>query len=198
MHEYLYWALELKTLAQQKTKLKKEDQQKEQIQQIERIARNMICFHCQLSPEKADEIFDYFTLQAPKIHAHVAIFKEDELFLLKKEHYVLPDCWLGSHHSLYEAVKQAIQDDLHMNIQVNHVIALDNPDADHRYAYQLYEIMLDCTLLHPSEPMKDGQFLSVDELHKQTFPYDSKQIERCFLSHQLKEKWRVVFDETEM
>lgn len=180
-YRYLYYAIKLQDMAQQNTNLKNK-------LFLHQLAKNLIQVDGNNLPnDKINLFLNEETLFMPKIHAYVAIFFQNKIFLSSKNGFLeLPDYWLCSSLPIKNDVENQILQERKLKIDVKFVLSCMNVDVSS--PYQIYEMIL-YALLNQDSAIP---FLySKEDIENQKDIHISNKIQDCFNANQLQKDWKI-------
>ncbi len=188
---WLKWASEIQAISQNGLTFAQSEFDKERYQQLQNIAANMMA---SITDTPLEKIIDVFVSQSgyatPKIDVRGAIFKENEVLLVKErtdQCWTLPGGWADRDYSPAYCMQKEIFEESGYHAKVIKLVALfDKWKHEHPPQWpHTYKCFFLCEITggEPTTSIETSEvaFFPVDKLPQLSLPrVTQRQIERCY------------------
>lgn len=201
--QWLKWAVELQSLAQQGLFYTKDDFDVERFGRIREISAEMIAYKTEIPLEKVKDLFcNEIGYQTPKLDTRAAVFKDNKILLVqeKKGTWSLPGGWVDLFVSVKENTVKEEKEEAGLDVTADRIIAIHDR-AKHNlpvYPYGVCKIFVLCSLLggefQSNIETMGYDFFAEDELPKLSEEKNNEeQVRMCFEAYR-SENWEIIFD----
>lgn len=201
--QWLKWAVELQTIAQNGLFYGKDKFDKERYQRIRDISAEMRSYKTEIPVNKVKDLFCNDTgYQTPKIDTRAAIFKDGKILLVHEANgtWSLPGGWCDADVSVEENTKKEVKEEVGLDVTVKRVIAVQDREKHNLpvYAYKVCKIFMECEVtggaFEENIETTGFDYFGLDELPELASEKNNReQIEMCFRAME-PETWEALFD----
>ncbi|MBR6033768.1 MAG: NUDIX hydrolase [Clostridia bacterium] len=204
MDNFLKWAIEIQSIAQNGLAYVKSDFDKERYERLREISAEMIKEKTDISLEKVKDLFCNETgYQTPKLSTRAAIFKDDKILLVRENNgtWALPGGWCDVLQSVRSNTIKEVKEEAGLDVEPIKIIALHDRNKHNKpiYAYGICKVFVLCKLIggefKKNIETTESKFFSIDEL-PENLAIDKctiEQVEMCFKAKD-NPNWQVQFD----
>ena len=204
MDNFLKWAIEIQSIAQNGLAYVKSDFDKERYERLREISAEMIKEKTDISLEKVKDLFCNETgYQTPKLSTRAAIFKDDKILLVRENNgtWALPGGWCDVLLSVRSNTIKEVKEEAGLDVEPIKIIALHDRNKHNKpiYAYGICKVFVLCKLIggefKKNIETTESKFFSIDEL-PENLAIDKctiEQVEMCFKAKD-NPNWQVQFD----
>lgn len=201
--KWLEWAIELQSLAQAGLTYGHDVYDKERYERIREIAAEMIALKSDISIDKVKDLFcNEIGYQTPKLDTRAAIFKDDEILLVKENSgkWSLPGGWVDVNVSVKENTIKEVKEESGLDVIAEKIIAVQDRSKHNLpvYAYGVCKIFVLCSVIggkfEKNIETTEFKYFKKDQLPcLATEKNNEEQIHMCFEAYYAKE-WETQFD----
>lgn len=202
--KWLSWAKQLQAIAQCGLEYSKDKFDIERFEQIRQISVDIIGEYTDMDDEKVRNLFASESgYQTPKVDVRAAVFKGDEILLVKEQsdqRWSLPGGWADIDYSVKENIIKEAWEEAGVEVKPKRIIAIHdrNRRAQDTYPYSVYKIFVECDYLNGEHQdnieTSDSGFFRMDALPELSHTRNTiEQVKMCFEARG-KEVFNVEFD----
>ncbi len=201
--KWLQWAVELQGIAQAGIFYGKDDFDRERYERVREIAAEMISYKSAIPVDKVRDLFCNETgYQTPKIDSRAAIFKQDQILLVKEKNgtWSLPGGWVDVSLSVRENTIKEVREEAGLDVTADLVIAVQDRERHNLpvYAYRVCKIFVLCTVtggqFEPNTETVESRYFDIADLPVLAAEKNNEeQIKMCFEAYHA-ESWKTLFD----
>ncbi len=202
--KWLDYAKRLQSIAQSGLAYCKNEHDRKKFEEIREISVEIMSQHTEFGEEKIKDLFANETgYQTPKIDVRAAIFKADNILLVKEKIdglWALPGGWADINCSLEENLIREAKEEAGVKIEPKRIISVFNAEV-HNPApipYSIYKFFVECEFVEGKfkdniETLESG-FFSLDKLPPLSITRNTReQIKLCFETRK-KDCHQAIFD----
>ena len=200
---WLDWAVELQSLAQAGLYYSKDPYDLERFQRIREISAEIVSHQSEVPLDKVTDLFcNESGYQTPKLDCRAAIFREDQILLVKENNgtWSLPGGWVDAGLSVKENMIKEVKEEAGLDVVAERIIAVKDRDKHNTPSsvYKICKIFILCSVTGGAfrkniETLESGYF-KIEELPPLASEKTSEeQIRMCFDAYYSPD-WSVLFD----
>jgi hypothetical protein len=203
MEQWLKFAIEIKSLAQNGLAYTNNLYDIERYTRLREISAEMLSMKTEFSIEKVKDVFCNETgYQTPKLDTRAAIFKDNKILLVHENDgtWSLPGGWVDVLESIKSNTIKEVKEETGLDVFAKKIIAVQDRNKHNKpvYAYGVCKIFVLCELIggkfENNIETTEIAYFSLDELPILSEAKNNKeQIELCFRANE-DENWEVQFD----
>lgn len=201
---WLIWAKKLTSIAQAGLTYSEDRYDLERYQQIQNIGIDILQHYTEIDQTKIRDLFANETgYLTPKVDVRAAIFKDDEILLIREKVdglWALPGGWADIDTSLKETVIKESKEEAGVEIMPKRVIAVLDRRKHNKppLPYGVYKIFVECEYISGSfqenTETSESNFFTLENLPPLSLGRNTKkQIEMCIAARK-KESHEAIFD----
>ncbi|MGL4847891.1 MAG: NUDIX hydrolase N-terminal domain-containing protein [Clostridium sp.] len=201
---WLQWAMEIQSIAQAGLAYGKDVYDIERYERIREISAEMISYKTEIPVGKVKELFcNEKGYQTPKLDTRAAIFKDDEILLVKENNgaWSMPGGWVDVLESIESNTVKEVQEEAGILVQAERIIAIQDRNKHNKpiYPYGVCKVFVQCRKI--SGEFKENietiesKYFSLENLPKELANEKNtkEQIKMCFEAKNSK-IWETIFD----
>lgn len=203
MEQWLKFAIEIKSLAQNGLAYTNNLYDIERYTRLREISAEMLSMKTEFSIEKVKDVLCNETgYQTPKLDTRAAIFKDNKILLVHENDgtWSLPGGWVDVLESIKSNTIKEVKEETGLDVFAKKIIAVQDRNKHNKpvYAYGVCKIFVLCELIggkfENNIETTEIAYFSLDELPILSEAKNNKeQIELCFRANE-DENWEVQFD----
>lgn len=190
-NKWLKWAKELQAIAQEGLAYSKDKYDLDRFERIRNLSVEIMSEYTEIDETKLKTLFaNEVGYQTPKVDVRAAIFKGDEILMVREEvdnKWSLPGGWADIDLSVTENVIKESMEEAGAVIKPKRIIGVleRNKYVEEVYPYSVYKIFVECDYIEGShkeniETIESG-FFTLDNLPELSVGRNTRsQIEMCF------------------
>lgn len=204
MEQWLKWAVEIQSLAQNGLAYTESEYEKEICERLREISAEMINEKSNISLDKVKNLFCNETgYQTPKIDTRAVIFKDNKILLTHESNdtWSLPGGWCDVLESVKSNTIKEVHEETGLDVKAIKIIAIQDRNKHNKpiYAYGVCKIFVLCEVIG-GEFKENIETTEIDYFSLENLPNNlaeektnKEQIEMCFKA--IKDKnWNTQFD----
>lgn len=202
--KWLEWAKELQSIAQAGIEYSKDKYDVERFQKIRDLSVEIISEYTEIDYSKVRDLFaNESGYQTPKVDVRGAIFKGNEILLVKEKldnKWSMPGGWADVGLSIKENVVKEAMEEAGAEIEPKRIIAvLDRQKhINDDFPYSIYKIFVECDFIKGKHigniETSEARFFRLDNLPELSAGRNTKeQVELCFKARK-QNKFETIFD----
>ena len=201
---WIDWIVELQVIAQAGLHYSKDPYEIERYERILEITIEIISKKSELPIEKVKNLLlNEKAYQTPKIVSRAAIFRENNILLVKEKDtntWSLPGGWVEVNESIKSNIIKEVKEEAGLDVVPDRLVAVQcyNKHNKPKYAYGICKIFIICNFVSgrfvPNPETSDSDYFSINELPDlSTARTTYDQIKMCFEAYHDR-NWVVQFD----
>ncbi|MBS4537649.1 NUDIX hydrolase [Clostridium sp. D2Q-11] len=202
--QWLKWAKELQAISQAGIEYSKDKYDIERFQQIRDLSVEIISEYTEMEHHKVKDLFaNESGYQTPKVDVRGAIFKGEEILLVKEKldnKWSMPGGWADVGLSIKENVVKEAMEEAGAEINPRRIIAILDRQKHIKddFPYSIYKVFVECDYIKGSHigniETSEARFFRTDNLPELSIGRNTKkQIDLCFKSR-AKDVFETLFD----
>ena len=204
MEQWLKWAIEIQSLAQNGLAYTESEYEKERCERLREISAEMISAKTGLNLDKVKDLFcNEEGYQTPKIDTRGVIIKDNKILLVHENNdtWALPGGWCDVLETVRSNTIKEVKEEAGLDVEPVRIIAIHDSNKHNKpyYVYGLCRIFVLCNVLGgefvENIETTEAKYFSIDELPNNLAEEKTsiEQIEMCFKAYN-DENWKVQFD----
>ncbi len=204
MEKWLYWAIEIQSLAQAGLAYTNNVYDIERYERLREIAAEMISEKSDIPSEKVKDLFCCETgYQTPKLDTRAAIFKDGKILLVHENNgtWSLPGGWCDVLESVESNTLKEVREETGLEARAVRLISVQDRNKHNKpvYAYGVCKVFVLCEVIggkfEENIETTEIRYFSVDELPENLAEEKTsrEQIEMCFEAY-TDDNWQTQFD----
>ncbi|MGL4874802.1 MAG: NUDIX hydrolase, partial [Clostridium sp.] len=146
---WLQWVMEIQSIAQAGLAYGKDVYDIERYKRIREISAEMISYKTEIPVGKVKELFcNEKGYQTPKLDTRAAIFKDDEILLVKENNgaWSMPGGWVDVLESIESNTVKEVQEEAGILVQAERIIAIQDRNKHNKpiYPYGVCKVFVQC------------------------------------------------------
>jgi len=202
--QWLKWAKELQAISQAGIEYSKDKYDIERFQQIRDLSVEIISEYTEMEHHKVKDLFaNESGYQTPKVDVRGAIFKGEEILLVKEKldnKWSMPGGWADVGLSIKENVVKEAMEEAGAEINPRRIIAIldRQKHIEDDFPYSIYKVFVECDYIEGEHlgniETSEASFFRMDNLPELSIGRNTKkQIELCFEARE-KDVFETFFD----
>lgn len=204
MEQWLKWAIEIQSIAQNGLAYTESEYEKERYERIREISAEIVSAKTGLNLDKVKGLFCNETgYQTPKIDTRGVIIKDNKILLVRENNgtWAIPGGWCDVLETVKSNTIKEVKEEAGLDVEATRIIAIQDRNKHNKpyYAYGLLRIFVLCNALGgefvENIETTESKYYALDELPDNLAEEKTtkEQIEMCFKAYN-DENWKVQFD----
>lgn len=204
MEQWLKWAIEIQSIAQNGLAYTESEYEKERYERIREISAEILSAKTGLNLDKVKGLFCNETgYQTPKIDTRGVIIKDNKILLVRENNgtWAIPGGWCDVLETVKSNTIKEVKEEAGLDVEATRIIAIQDRNKHNKpyYAYGLLRIFVLCNALGgefvENIETTESKYYALDELPDNLAEEKTtkEQIEMCFKAYN-DENWKVQFD----
>ncbi len=204
MENWLRWAIEIQSLAQNGLAYTKDVYDKERFERLREISAEMLAEKTEISVDKVKDLFcNERGYQTPKLDTRAAIFKDGKILLVHENNgtWALPGGWVDVLESVGSNTIKEVKEETGLDVKAQKIIAVQDRNKHNTpsYAYGICKVFVLCELLggefKENTETTEIKYFSLDEVPQNLANEKTsmEQIDMCFRAFN-DSNWQTEFD----
>lgn len=204
MENWLRWAIEIQSLAQNGLAYTKDVYDKERFERLREISAEMLAEKTDIPVDKVKDLFcNERGYQTPKLDTRAAIFKDGKILLVHENNgtWALPGGWVDVLESVGSNTIKEVKEETGLDVKAQKIIAVQDRNKHNTpsYAYGICKVFVLCELLggefKENTETTEIKYFSLDEVPQNLANEKTsmEQIEMCFRALN-DSNWQTEFD----
>ncbi|MDR1834510.1 MAG: NUDIX hydrolase [Fusobacteriaceae bacterium] len=201
---WLTWAKKMQSIAQSGLAYSENPYDRDRYEQIRDLSVEILQHYTEVEEEKIRTLFAAEEgYQTPKVDVRAAIFREDEILLIREKidgRWSMPGGWADVDLSIRENIRKEAMEEAGCDVRVKRIVAVLDRQRHVRdaFPFSVYKVIVECDYIRNEFPQNietsEFGFFNLDNLPELSPGRTTKtQLELCFAARK-ETAHEVVFD----